>query len=170
MPYAIFLVSKVTTPGMATSVTQHNFRLEETPNADPARPWLNQEYVNQEHRPYLQLANERLAELELVPRRRDAVRLVELVLTASADGFPRGADGRVRVPRRRDLQPVHLLSLLTMAADDPLAQGDGARRIVEVIDGPGALAGRWVNDGLADTEVMILGLEPVSASRHTAWL
>lgn len=100
MPYAIFLVSKVTTPGMATSVTQHNFRLEETPNADPARTWLNQEYVNQEHRPYLQLANERLAELHLVPRRRDAVRLVELVLTASADGFTRGADGLV--PDMRD--------------------------------------------------------------------
>ena len=100
MPHAIFLVSKVTTPGMATSVTQHNFRLEETPNADPARTWLNQEYVNQEHRPYLQLANERLAELNLVPRRRDAVRLVELVLTASADGFARGADGLV--PDMRD--------------------------------------------------------------------
>ena len=100
MPYAIFLVSKVTTPGMATSVTQHNFRLEETPNADPARTWLNQEYVNQEHRPYLQLTNERLAELNLVPRRRDAVRLVELVLTASADGFARGADGLV--PDMRD--------------------------------------------------------------------
>ena len=100
MPYAIFLVSKVTTPGMATSVTQHNLRLEETPNADPARTWLNQEYVNQEHRPYLQLANERLAELNLVPRRRDAVRLVELVLTASADGFARGADGLV--PDMRD--------------------------------------------------------------------
>lgn len=100
MPYAIFLVSKVTTPGMATSVTQHNFRLEETPNADPARAWLNQEYVNHDHHPYLQLANERLAEINLVPRRRDAVRLVELVLTASADGFARGADGLV--PDMRD--------------------------------------------------------------------
>ncbi|MBD2769683.1 plasmid recombination protein [Hymenobacter sp. BT664] len=100
MPYAIFLVSKVTTPGMATSVTQHNLRLEDTPNADPARTWLNQEYVNQEHLPYLQMANERLAELDLVPRRRDAVRLVELVLTASADGFARAADGLV--PDMRD--------------------------------------------------------------------
>ncbi|OGX82000.1 hypothetical protein BEN47_05105 [Hymenobacter lapidarius] len=100
MPYAIFLVKKLTTPGMVTNATQHNFRLEETPNADPARMGLNQEYVNHEHRPYLELANERLAELELVPRRRDAVRLVELVLTASADGFARGADGRV--PDMRD--------------------------------------------------------------------
>jgi hypothetical protein len=94
MPYAILLVSKLKTPGMATSATQHNFRLEETPNADPARAWLNMEYVNFERRPYQHLANERLAELNLVPRRRDAVRLVELVLTASADGFPRGSDGR----------------------------------------------------------------------------
>ncbi|SFP79513.1 MobV family relaxase [Hymenobacter arizonensis] len=94
MPYAILLVSKLKTPGMATSATQHNYRLEETPNADPAQTWRNMEYVNFERRPYLQLANERLAELNLVPRRRDAVRLVELVLTASADGFPRGADGR----------------------------------------------------------------------------
>ncbi len=95
MPYAIFLATKLTTPGMATSATQHNYRLEETPNADPAWTPLNREYVNHEHQPYLQLANERLAELNLVPRRRDAVHLVELVLTASADGFPRGADGRV---------------------------------------------------------------------------
>ncbi|MCI1187862.1 plasmid recombination protein [Hymenobacter sp. DH14] len=95
MPYAILLVSKLTTPGMATSATQHNYRLEETPNADPAQTWRNMDYVNFERRPYLDLANERLAEINLVPRRRDAVRLVELVLTASADGFPRGADGRV---------------------------------------------------------------------------
>jgi hypothetical protein len=94
MPYAILLVSKLTTPGMATSATQHNYRLEETPNADPAQTWRNMDYVNFERRPYLELANERLAELNIVPRRRDAVRLVELVLTASADGFPRGADGR----------------------------------------------------------------------------
>ena len=94
MPYAILLVSKLTTPGMATSATQHNYRLGETPNADPAQTWRNMDYVNFERRPYLDLANERLAELNLVPRRRDAVRLVELVLTASADGFPRGADGR----------------------------------------------------------------------------
>lgn len=94
MPYAILLVSKLTTPGMATSATQHNYRLEETPNADPAQTWRNMDYVNFERRPYLDLANERLAEINLVPRRRDAVRLVELVLTASADGFPRGADGR----------------------------------------------------------------------------
>lgn len=100
MPYAICCISKLKNPGMATSATQHNYRLEETPNADPARTWLNQEHVNQEHRPYQQLANERLAELGVIPRRRDAVLLVELVLTASADGFARGADGRV--PDMRD--------------------------------------------------------------------
>ena len=100
MPYAIFLAKKLTTPGMVTNANQHNHRLEDTPNADPARTWLNQEYVNQEHRPYQQLANERLAELNLVPRRRDAVLLVELVLTASADGFARGANGLV--PDMRD--------------------------------------------------------------------
>lgn len=100
MPYAICCISKLKNPGMATSATQHNYRLEETPNADPARTCLNQEFVNHEHRPYQHLASERLAERELVPRRRDAILLVELVLTASADGFARGADGRV--PDMRD--------------------------------------------------------------------
>lgn len=100
MAYAIFLVKKLTTLGMVTNAYQHNHRLEGTPNADPARTGLNQEYVNQEHHLYQQLASERLAELNLVPRRRDAVLLVELVLTASAEGFARGADGLV--PDMRD--------------------------------------------------------------------
>ena len=59
MSYAICLAKKLTTPGMVTNAHQHNHRLEETPNADPARTWLNQEHINQEHRSYLQLANER---------------------------------------------------------------------------------------------------------------
>ncbi|RZJ92074.1 MAG: hypothetical protein EOO60_07365, partial [Hymenobacter sp.] len=77
MPYAIFHTAKVKTLGMATSATQHNYRLELTPNADPDWGVLNEEYLNHEQRNYWHLASERIAELQLPRLRGDAVHLVE---------------------------------------------------------------------------------------------
>jgi hypothetical protein len=94
MPYAILRLSKLKNLGMATSATQHNFRSQDTPNANPAWAELNDEYINHEQRNYWHLASERIDELRLPRLRGDAVRAVELVLTASPDGFRRDADGR----------------------------------------------------------------------------
>lgn len=94
MSYAILRLSKLKNLGTATSATQHNYRLQETPNADPALASFNQEYLNQEHANYWHLANERIEELHLPRLRSDAVRAVELVLTGSPEGFKRDADGR----------------------------------------------------------------------------
>jgi hypothetical protein len=55
---------------------------------------LNDEYINHEQRNYWHLASERIDELHLPRLRSDAVRAVELVLTASSEGFRRDADGR----------------------------------------------------------------------------
>ncbi len=94
MSYAILRLSKLKNLGTATSATQHNYRLQETPNADPVLAVLNQEYLNHEHANYWHLANERIAELHLTRLRSDAVRAVELVLTGSPEGFRRDAAGR----------------------------------------------------------------------------
>lgn len=94
MSYAILRLSKLKNLGMATSATQHNYRLQDTPNANPEWAALNEEHLNYDHRNYWHLANERIAELHLTRLRSDAVRAVELVLTGSPEGFRRDAAGR----------------------------------------------------------------------------
>ncbi|AMJ67173.1 hypothetical protein AXW84_18380 [Hymenobacter sp. PAMC 26628] len=94
MSYAILRLSKLTNLGTATSATQHNYRLQDTPNANPDWAALNEEYLNHGHRNYWHLATERIAELHLPRLRHDAVRAVEVVLTASPEGFARDAEGR----------------------------------------------------------------------------
>jgi hypothetical protein len=102
MSYAILRLSKLKNLGMATSATQHNYRLQDTPNADPGLAPLNEELLNHEQRNYWRLANERIAELGLPRLRSDAVRAVELVLTASPEAFPREADGHAKDVRGKD--------------------------------------------------------------------
>jgi len=94
MPYAILLVAKLASAGAAATATEHNYRLQDTPNAAPQLADTNVEYLNHERRNYWHLASERIEELHLPRLRADAVRAVELVLTASPDFFARGADHR----------------------------------------------------------------------------
>ncbi|WP_173664810.1 MobV family relaxase, partial [Hymenobacter sp. AT01-02] len=56
---------------------------------DPPLRHLNQELVNHEQRSYWDLANERIAELQLPRQRKDAIRAVEILLTASEEKFPK---------------------------------------------------------------------------------
>ena len=100
MSYVILRLSKLKNLGMATSATQHNYRLELTPNADPDWGGLNEEYLNHDQRNYWLLANERIAELKLPRLRGDAVHLVEVLLTASPEAFPRDAEGRAQDVRK----------------------------------------------------------------------
>jgi hypothetical protein len=87
---------------MATSATQHNYRLQDTPNADPGLASLNEELLNHDQRNYWHLANERIAELHLTRLRNDAVRAVELVLTASPEAFPREPHRHAKDVRGKD--------------------------------------------------------------------
>ena len=96
MPYAILEVSKLTSLAGATAATEHNYRTQDTPNANPELVDANVEYINHDRRNYWQLATERIQELQLPRLRTDAVRAVELVLTASPDAFPRAADHRAK--------------------------------------------------------------------------
>jgi hypothetical protein len=106
MPYAILEVSKLTSLAGATAATEHNYRTQDTPNANPELADANVEYINHDRRNYWQLATERIQELQLPRLRTDAVRAVELVLTASPEAFPRAADHRAKdvrdSPWRRD--------------------------------------------------------------------
>lgn len=89
MAYAIIRVTKIASREQAQSVAHHNYRTQETPNADPALRHLNQELINHEQRSYWDLASERIAELQLPRLRKDAVRCVEVLLTASEEKFPK---------------------------------------------------------------------------------
>ncbi|MBX0293122.1 plasmid recombination protein [Hymenobacter sp. HSC-4F20] len=89
MAFAIIRVTKITSREQAISVAHHNYRTQETPNADPALRHLNHELVNHEQRSYWDLAGERIAELQLPRLRKDAVRAVEILLTASEEKFPK---------------------------------------------------------------------------------
>jgi hypothetical protein len=95
MPQAIIRVAKIKTVGAARGKTAHNYRLMDTPNADPARTaTLNQEYVNTDRADYWSLAEQRIAEVVTRKVRDDQVRAMEVVLTASPDWFKRGQDGQ----------------------------------------------------------------------------
>jgi hypothetical protein len=95
MPQAIIRVAKIKTAGAARGKTAHNYRLMDTPNADPARTaTLNQEYVNTDRADYWSLAEQRIAEVVTRKVRDDQVRAMEVVLTASPDWFKRGQDGQ----------------------------------------------------------------------------
>ncbi|TGE03308.1 MobV family relaxase [Hymenobacter fodinae] len=89
MAFAIIRVTKIANREQAQSVAHHNYRTQETPNADPALRHLNQELINHEQRSYWDLAGERIAELQLPRQRKDAIRAVEILLTASEERFDR---------------------------------------------------------------------------------
>lgn len=91
MAFAIIRVTKIASREQAQSAAHHNYRTQDTPNADPALRHLNQELINHEQRSYWDLATERIAELQLPRLRKDAVRAVEILLTASEEKFPKDA-------------------------------------------------------------------------------
>jgi len=101
-PRAIIRMGKVGTQSAAVGKTIHNFRLENTPNADPARTGtMNQELVNIDQLDYWTLANKRIEEgigktARGKPRtvRPDQVRAVEFILTASPEWFKRDENGQ----------------------------------------------------------------------------
>jgi hypothetical protein len=101
MPHAIIRVAKIKTAGAARGKTAHNYRLVDTPNADPERTAsLNQEYINTQKADYWSLAEQRIGEAVTRKVRDDQVRAMEVVLTASPEWFKRGQDGQAEDVRR----------------------------------------------------------------------
>lgn len=97
MPQAIIRVAKIKTAGAARGKTAHNYRLMETPNADPNRTQaLNHEYINTDRADYWSLAEQRIVEVVTRKVRDDQVRAMEVILTASPEWFKRGPDGQAQ--------------------------------------------------------------------------
>jgi len=94
MAFAILRIEKIKSAANAAAKTVHNYRLHPVPNADESRQGLNQELVNHTQRPLWELAEARVAELSLKRLRADAVKAVEVLLTASPEAFPRDAQGQ----------------------------------------------------------------------------
>ncbi|MDZ7935981.1 MAG: MobV family relaxase [Emticicia sp.] len=91
---AICRISKCKSSGSATGKTQHNYREREVLNADKERQHLNQEYINLTQRSIWDIATERIEEAGVTRKiKPDAVRAVEMILTASADFFERDESG-----------------------------------------------------------------------------
>lgn len=94
MSKAICRISKCKNSGSATGKTQHNYREREVLNADKERQHLNQEYLNLSHKNIWDIATERIEEAGVKRKiKPDAVRAVEMILTASADFFERDENG-----------------------------------------------------------------------------
>jgi Plasmid recombination enzyme len=87
---AICRIAKCKSSGSATGKTQHNYREREVLNADKERQHLNQEYINLGQRGIWEIATERIEQAGVTRKvKPDAVRAVEMILTASADFFER---------------------------------------------------------------------------------
>lgn len=95
MGKCILRVAKVTSAGSATGKTEHNYRICEVPNADPERRHLNREYVNLGEKDIWTLAAERIEGAGIQKVRKDAVRAMEFLITASPDTFKRNNAGVV---------------------------------------------------------------------------
>lgn len=91
---AVCRVAKVKGAGSIGGKSDHNYRQGHVPNADPERLHLNQEYVLN----YENLAKAIQARLEhagLHHVRKDAVKGMEFILTASPEAFKRDQAGQV---------------------------------------------------------------------------
>ena len=94
MSKAICRMSKCKSSGSATGKTQHNYREREVLNADKEREHLNQEYLNLSHKSIWDVATERIEEAAVKRKiKPDAVRAIEMILSASADFFERDQNG-----------------------------------------------------------------------------
>ncbi len=94
MAYAIMRWGKIQTLGQAAAATAHNYRQYDVSNTDQDSPHQNVEFVNVDERDYWELASERITEAGITPRRKDAVRCVEAIITASSEFFKFNPDGR----------------------------------------------------------------------------
>ena len=94
MAYAIMRHGKITSKAQAAQASAHNYRQYEVPNVDPLAPHPNIEFVNAGERDYWEVAEERIEDAGITIRRKDAVRCVEIILTASPEFFDRDANGR----------------------------------------------------------------------------
>jgi tRNA splicing endonuclease len=93
MSKCILRVAKINNHGSATGKTTHNYRLAPVPNADPERQHLNQEYINKGEKNIWELTNQRIEETGIKRVRKDAVRGMEFLITASPIAFKRDSAG-----------------------------------------------------------------------------
>jgi hypothetical protein len=93
-PFPILRVKKSTNAKHATAASDHNYRKYPVANADEHAPHPSSEYLNSAERGYWELANERIQEVGITPRRKDAVRCVEVMLSASPEWFKRDEQGQ----------------------------------------------------------------------------
>ncbi len=96
MAYVILRHGKLSTQTQAAAATAHNYRQYDVSNADQDSPHQNVEFVNVDERDYWELASERITEAGITPRRKDAVRCVEIILSASPEWFDRDSNGRAK--------------------------------------------------------------------------
>jgi hypothetical protein len=95
MAQAIIRVAKIKSAGAARGKSAHNYRLLDTPNADPDRTkTLNEEYINTDRKDYWSLAEQRIKEVVTRKVRDDQVRAMEVILTASPEWFKRDHTGQ----------------------------------------------------------------------------
>jgi hypothetical protein len=93
-PYAILRVKKIKGKAHAKAATDHNYRHYPVANADEHAPHPSPEFLNHAESGYWDLAIERLTQAGITARRNDAIRCVEVMLTASPQWFKRDEQGQ----------------------------------------------------------------------------
>jgi hypothetical protein len=104
MSYGILHTNKLKNAAEAKDAAAHNYRQYEVANADPNAPHPSTEFVNISERDYWELAEERIKEVGITRMRPDAVKCVEILLTASPEWFKRDEEGRAADYSQSDWQ------------------------------------------------------------------
>lgn len=95
MGFAILRTAKLTTMGEIGGSAAHNYRERSTPNADPAASGRNEHHGCRSGADLVKAVKARLATVQTAGGkaiRKDAVRCIEYLVTASPDWFKQGGD------------------------------------------------------------------------------
>ena len=82
--YSIMRFNKLKTEGQITATYEHNVRIEDVPNADPEKAYLNEEFVRS-GLSYVDAYKKRIQEVGIEKVRKNAVLALELNLTFTKD-------------------------------------------------------------------------------------
>ena len=93
-PKCIMRHNKIVDQEHADKATNHNYRRYDVPNADQQALHPNVEFINTEQRDYWELATERINAVGITNPRKDAIRIEEIIFTASPEFFKRDANGK----------------------------------------------------------------------------
>lgn len=93
--YSILRIQKIKTRSQISASQSHNLRLTTVDNADPSRTHLNRTYGAKSYKELIAELEDRFFKYGITPR-KDAVQVVEVILTASHEFFTDISDEKLK--------------------------------------------------------------------------